>query len=202
MAIPDSFLPVTVPDGRCGDFSIQSFEMSEADSLSTMLRATIHKDPNIYAPPGLYTKLVSHHQDGRAEVVMSNTPMEYNTNLKFMQQAKGRVLINGLGLGLVLNSILQKPEVDEVWVIEKSADVIALVAPMFNGNPRVKLFHHDAFSFQPPEGIIFDVVWHDIWTYISSDNLKEMDALEALYKDRCEWQASWCRNECRRMRFR
>ncbi len=44
--------------------------------------------------PGKYRRL-----SNNGEVVMSNTPMEINTCMEFIERATGRVLINGLGLG-------------------------------------------------------------------------------------------------------
>ena len=37
----------------------------------------------------------------------------------------------------------------------------------------------------------YDVIWHDIWTYIDRSNLESMDQLEKRYADFCAWQGCW-----------
>jgi hypothetical protein len=87
---------VTVPDGICGDWRVESFTVSEEDAQRTAFRAA-HKGSDEYVPPGTYKRLMRGDT-----VVMSNTPMEVRTNREFIRRAKGNVLINGLGLGMVL----------------------------------------------------------------------------------------------------
>ena len=57
-------------------------------------------------------------------------------------------------------------------------------------------FHQaDALEYKPPRGEQYDVVWHDIWPNICTDNLPEMHKLHRKYGRRCNWQGSWCRAE-------
>ena len=105
-------------------------------------------------------------------------------------------MINGLGLGVTLKLVLAKPEVKNVTVIEKSADVIKLVAPTYCEDPRLVILNKDAFEYNPPKGVRYDAVYHDIWNNISSDNLPEMHKLHRKYGRRCAWQGSWCREWC------
>lgn len=109
-------------------------------------------------------------------------------------------LINGLGLGVVLSAILKKDTVTEVTVIEKSEDVINLVAPAFLLDKRVEIIHQDAFKYMPPKGETYDFVWHDIWDDICADNIPEMTKLHRKYGKIAKWQDSWCKNECKRGR--
>ena len=133
----------------------------------------------------------------------------------------GHVLINGLGLGMVVAAILdaeaQCPEchqyphhyedtcehvagkpripfaVDKVTVIEISPDVIALVGPtlMKRYGARLEIIEADAFTYKPPKGIKYSVVWNDIWPDLCTDNLKTMGTLHRRYGRRCDWQGSW-----------
>lgn len=186
-------IDVAVPDGICGKWRVESFTVSPEDAEWTKLRAALNGRDE-YVPPGTYKRLVA---DG--VVVMSNTPMEVRTNDAFIRQAKGRVLINGLGLGMVLTAILRKPDIESVTVIEASAEVIALVAPSFQTDRRVRITHGCAFDYKPAKEDRFDAVWHDIWSYIEADNIPEMDALEQKYAQHTDWQASWCRWQCKRL---
>src|SRR5579862_4422685 len=125
----NSIIEIPVADSRSGDWAVESFEMTESQSRFTKIRAAIGH-PLEYCPAGRYKRLVRN-----GTIVMSNTPMELHTNEPIIRRAKGRVLINGLGLGMVLVAILKKREVKLVRVIEQSADVIKLVGPAFEKDP-------------------------------------------------------------------
>lgn len=185
---------VDVPDGKKGDWSVETFEVTEEEANISYMRAAFG-NPLSRVRAGTYKRL----RQGNA-VVMSNTPMEIATNRYFVLRAQGSVLINGLGLGMVLKAILTKPSVKDVTVVEASQDVIDLVGPTFADDPRVTIVHACAFDYKPPKGKRYDFVWHDIWTHISSSNLPEMHKLHRKYGRLTEQQASWCRDECERMR--
>jgi spermidine synthase len=132
---------------------------------------------------------------------MSNTPDEIRDHRSFFKEARGRVLINGLGLGIALNVVLHKldengkPAVTEAIVVEKSPDVIDLVQGSFK-DKRIKFVLYDALEYKA-EGT-FDAVWHDIWPVINASNLKDMQKLHRKYGRKTNWQGSWCRRECER----
>ena len=138
------------------------------------------------------------------KVVMSNTQAEIRDHLFFIFRAKkgGNILINGLGLGVALSAILESKEVKTVTIIEKSEDVIKLVGPSFSHDDRVKIICADAYIWKPPKGVKYDVVWHDIWDSICTDNLEEMKTLHRKYGRRCNWQGSWCRARVELLRER
>jgi hypothetical protein len=139
--------------------------------------------------------------------IRERAPDEIRDCYSFFNKARGRVLINGLGLGIALDVILNKideggkPAVTEVYVIEKSQDVYNLVAPTYLSDKRVHIVLEDAFLYKP--AVNFDVVWHDIWDGICSDNLPGMIKLHRKYGRRADWQGSWCRDRCKSLkRFR
>lgn len=183
-------IPVHVPDGVSGNWRVETFTVSQADSDFTRIRSMLR--PDEFVPPGTYKRLMR-----GGTVVMSNTPFEIRTNRAIIREAEGDVLINGLGLGMVLTAILANPKVRSVTVIEKEADVIALVGPSFR-DPRVTIIHADALTYTPPKGKKWDTVWHDIWDFVCGDNLPQMKALHRKYGRRASWQGSWCRAQCER----
>lgn len=168
----------TVPCGQQGDWVLEEFTVSESEAalhnISTLQPGRAHG--RIRA--GRYKRL-AHRSRG---VVMSNTPMEILTNREAYWQAKGNVLINGLGMGMLLEAILAKPDVESVRVVEIDADVIALVGPHFAADPRVQIIHADAFAYKPEKGARFDFVWHDVWDDICAGNLEAMKALVRKYR--------------------
>ncbi len=181
------------PDGRSGAWGIETFEVSKRDAEFSGIRAMFNPIEAVEA--GTYKRLVR----GRT-IVMSNTQMEIRTNRAIMHKAKGHILINGLGLGVVLAHILKKPEVLSVTVIESSPDVIALTASHFMPNPKLRVIQADAFDYTPEKGARFEAVWHDIWDDICGDNLPEMTRLKRKYGRRSDWQGCWSEYECRRGR--
>jgi hypothetical protein len=196
-------VPVNVPDGKSGDWEVYTFNVSKADEAFGRIRAIASSDRGRFVPAGAYKGL---RQAGT--IVMSNTPDEIADCSDFFSEAKGRVLINGLGLGIALDVILNKLKeddsgrraVEEVYVVEKSQDVLNLVEGTFKDDPRVKIVHADALEYKPIGK--FDAVWHDIWSYICSDNLPEMHKLHRKYGRKLTesgWQGSWCQERvCRR----
>lgn len=184
------FSDLPVKDGTSGTWKLDTFEISKDKAVSLVLRAAYTGNTDEFIPPGRYRRL----SNGR-DVVMSNTPMEIRTCQDFIERATGRVLINGLGLGMVLHAILQKDDVTHVTVIEKEQDVINLVAASFATDPRVEIIHADAMAYCPPAGVTYNVCWHDIWPGFGTANLNQMDMLEGKYQDICEWQGSWGRKE-------
>ncbi|EGH2839229.1 hypothetical protein J6187_003805 [Salmonella enterica] len=186
-----SFAELPVKDGKSGIWTLDSFVITPSKAQTLKLRAEYLKDQDEYIPPGVYRRLSCDN-----EVVMSNTPMEIRTCEGFIDRATGRVLINGLGLGMVLHAVLQKPDVTHVTVIEKSQDVINLVAEAFAHDPRVEIIHADALEYCPPADVTYKVCWHDIWPDFSISNLDEMEALERKYLHLCDWQDSWGKEQC------
>lgn len=125
---------------------------------------------------------------------MSNTPAEIRDHIGFIYQAKGNVLIAGLGLGMVLKALLEKGDVTHITVVEKSEDVIKLVSPFYQ-DERVTIIHEDIFNYKPEE--IFDYSWFDIWTYICGDNYDDMKRLNRKFSRSVRNKGYWCYDECK-----
>ncbi|WP_341744719.1 hypothetical protein [Azonexus hydrophilus] len=180
---------VSLPQAAIGPWRIESFTTNQHD-IHSLLRGR-------GVPIGqTYTRLMRGNT-----VVMSDTPAEMRDHLPAYFAAQGSCLINGLGLGMLLKSILKKPEVTDITVIELSKEVIDLVAPHYT-DPRIQIIHASAFDYQPPKGKQYGMVWHDIWDYICEDNLPEMHTLHRKYGRRATWQGSWCRAQCEQQRDR
>jgi hypothetical protein len=162
----------TVPVGSAGPWAIEEFEISP--SQATLYN--IGQRGYAHVGPGRYKRLV-HAKRG---TVMSNTPMEVRTHRGAVQAAHGRVLIAGLGMGMVLEAILAKPDVQSVVVVEIDPDVIALVGPHFDqhlATGRLQIVQADIFAWKPDTGDSFNFWWFDIWNDICGDNLPHMTKL-------------------------
>lgn len=185
-------IKISVPDGVSGNWAVQSFTVSEEDAKFAGLRAVMHGGRG-GIKAGTYKKIK------RGEtLVMSNTPDEIRDFSHFVHRATGKILVNGLGLGVLLRALLDKPEITEITVIEKSQDVIKLVSETYK-DKRLTIINADAFEYQPPKEKRYDCVWHDIWDNITSDNIPEMKILHRKYGRKCDYQESWCMDRCKRL---
>lgn len=192
-------IQVDIPDGKSGDWKISTFTVTKQDADMFNLRAMFsfsHKGRPIKA--GTYKRLTYYNR-----TVMSNTPAEIHDHIQFIRIAKGgsKILINGLGLGVALIEIMKSKDIISITIIEKSKDVIKLVAPFFDNDKRIHIINADAFTWNPPKGIRYNVVWHDIWTDLCKDNLSERTKLKRKYGRRCDWQGCWAEKEIKRMKM-
>jgi spermidine synthase len=132
-----------------------------------------------------YVRLIK-NGDG---VMMSDTPMERNTNKEFIQKANGDVIIFGLGLGLVIIPLLKKENVTSILVVELYQDLIDLVEPILKQHDledKLTIVQGDCFEFhnKMPKGRKFDSIYGDIWIDIDTDNYEQMKTLTKNWKNR------------------
>ncbi len=119
---------------------------------------------------------------------MTLTPVDLDTSEEAIKAAHGRVITFGLGLGYYAYMVSEKPEVEEITVVEKSPDVIRLfkthILPQFPHKEKVNIVEADAFDYakriMPSEN--FDIAFVDTWRDASdgAPMYKKMKALEHL----------------------
>lgn len=172
-----------------GDWKLDNFTVPEWSGFMTQDQLS-----GRLVPPGTYSKL---WQPGKA-LWMTDTPVEVADHIEFLQSAHGRVLINGLGLGMAPEHLLKEKEcITHIDIVELNEDVIKLIAPYFEDyGDRVTIHHGDAYSITWPTGTTWDVAWHDIWPDIGPYNLPEMTKLMNRYSRKVRWQACWGWREC------
>ena len=175
---------VSIPEGERGPWKIKKFTARD-NSIESLRLAFSGR----VCSPGTYTQLVH----ARRGVVMSDTTAEQRDHWEFVHKAKGRVLINGLGIGMCLRAVLAKEGVEHVTVVEIDRDVIDLVWPHYEC-PRASIVNASAFDYAPEKGVRFGSVWHDIWDDICEDNRPEMVRLHRKYGRFADWQGSWGRS--------
>lgn len=176
-----------------GIAKITKFDIEETPWLYNM-RCIRDGNSFMCVETGSYVRL---HVDG--ELMMSDTPMEKKTNSMFVSHANGHVLIAGLGLGLIVQAILHKPEVRNITIVEKYQDVIDLVAPTIKSD-KVEIICADIFTHEFSKDVKFDTIYFDIWPSISVYNLDEMTMLHKRYrknyniKNPNRWINSWMKH--------
>jgi len=181
---------VAVPEGVRGDWAVSRFTI--AKETPGALYYALHGRP---IDPGTYTRL-TRGGNGRENVIMSDTPAEVRDHWDILYRLRSagpdtRVLIHGLGLGMVLGVGLHNCNIAHVDVLEIAPEVIRLVGPTYTHDPRVTIHEGDAFTYQWPKGQRWNIVWHDIWSTLCTDNLEEMGKLHRRFGRRCDWQGSW-----------
>jgi len=183
-------------------FMVDIFEVTEKEVQACQLRDLFHGGGEYRGfEAGKYARLSHRYENGaRGPTIMSDTWMERQTNREFVRQAKGDVLIAGLGIGMVLLDVQDKPEVTSVTVVEKEIEVIGLVIDHLPLNEKVVIIVTDIFDYKP-NGRMWDTIYFDIWDKISGDNYPEMKKLHrkfAMAKRPGGWMGSWRKEDCRK----
>lgn len=112
-------------------------------------------------------------QDGRTW--MSVTPHEINTMKGQIDEAHGKVITFGLGLGYYAYECLKKANVTEMVVIEKDPTLIAYfkerILPFFPHVEKLRIIEEDAFHYAARMGKDhYDYAFVDLW-HLPEDGL-------------------------------
>lgn len=137
------------------------------------------------------------------ETYMTDAEFECWTNAEFVKRAFGNVLIAGLGLGLIVQPLIEAVDVESITILEKNADVIALIQPLYS-HPKVSVIHADVHEWEPPKKT-YHLVYFDIWPNVpNSDTLKEIRNLKQKYKASLAKGGrtmAWCEDLARKGRY-
>lgn len=171
---------------------------------------------------GWYTTLI-HDERG---LVMSDLPGEVAGALPFLDRAAAtpmaRILITGLGLGILPAWLLANADVWRIDIIEIDPHIITLIArdpaarDHWADDPRLHIYQGDAHTWRPSEApgcalhedcaswraMRYDGAFFDIWDTVSPGNLPSMHRLHRRFARRIDWAMSWERAECEAMRRR
>jgi spermidine synthase len=124
--------------------------------------------------------------------------MERATNLELIKQARGHVLVGGLGLGMVVFALLAKrPKIHSLTVLEINVDVINLVTPWLRpwADPRMSVICADVYTWvkrkRDPK---FNTIYMDIWPSVGGNYGSEVDQLREHYQPMLSpkgWMGDW-----------
>ena len=176
------------PNKKFGDWCIEEFTVNESEAEMFNLRMRFQGKANQCIRAGQYLRL---QQLSTGFVVMSNTPMECDTNQIAYEFARGSVLVAGLGMGMILEAMLSKPEVTHIRIIEIDSDIIEYVGGFFKDDPRVEIIHDDILNYFPTENEFYNYVWIDIWDDIDIGNEPQITELNERFKDHCHEMNLW-----------
>lgn len=185
-------------DEEKGVARISIFNVDEKAAESFNLRQMFAGNSVGFINPGNYVRL---YVDGK--LMMSDTPFERRTNEEFVRKARGKVMIAGLGIGMILNALKNKValgEVTEITVYEKYQDVIDVVYPKYHDMP-LKVICQDILTYKPNKSETYDTIYFDIWPTIGADNPKDIRLLHnrwKIHKPKDGWMDSWMKKTCQK----
>ena len=188
--------PCRVPEGTAGRHSVQRFTISKDGAAMFNLGLMINGIGHRRVVTGEFTRLV---REGTHFPIMSDTLAELTDHIPPVQNATGHCLIAGLGLGMVAEACLRKPQVTSVTVVEIEPDVIELTGPyLLEKYENLAIIEADIFEWLPEKGERFGMVWFDIWDDMNADNLPQMAKLSRRFTRFADWYGHWGRDEIRR----
>lgn len=146
------------------------------------------------APPGSYVRLKI---DGGT--MMANTYDEYATCYDLVNQAHGDVLIGGLGLCVAPYSMLARPEIRSITIVENSPDVLKVVGSQVKSD-KIRIVQGDIHEWLPRPGTKFQTIYFDCWEHLRPRDLPMIARLHQRFapfldgSDPESWMDSWQAN--------
>jgi len=133
---------------------------------------------------------------------MSDTEQEHLSNALVLERARGRVLISGLGIGMILMPICRSPSVESVHVLEHEQDVIDYVRPhlvkaLEKDSHKLTCERASVFEWENESGQMYDCIYHDIWARFDQKAQTEFESLKERYSvwlSEGGWIGGWTGN--------
>lgn len=91
-------------------------------------------------------------------------------------RSMGKVLVAGLGLGLVIYPLLDNVDVESITVVEINKDVIDLIVPLLPITPEsnIKIIHDNFYDFINKTKEKYDRIIVDIWRTESLEETRRL----------------------------
>jgi spermidine synthase len=130
------------------------------------------------------------------KAMMTNHESETITNQKFIDVAKGDVLIFGLGLGLIILPLLNDSNISKITVVEIDSGLVDIVYPILRTKDnfeKLEVINSDGFLWSTDK--LYDTIYFDIWATIDKNSFSEMSILKKRYINNLKedgWIDSWC----------
>jgi len=206
------FVPMAehVVPATSGDVTLDTFEVTKEEAAFENMRS-------IMGGAGRLTRIEpgAHARLARGNTLwMSDTAGERASNYALLMAARGDVLINGLGIGMLPAALARKADVRSVTVVEIDPDVIAALTPTLERvAPATRVIQGDAFLpertglARAKDGGGFDAILSDIWPTICSDDYVQHVAVRRAWRawlrpggEHRMWHEAYVRREWRKDR--
>ena len=100
---------------------------------------------------------------------MSDAPYEKTTQKLLVDVCEGKVLVGGLGLGIVVEPLAAKDSVTRIVVVEKSPEVIEMVWKHLDHKGKGTVVCQDIFDYLKTTKEDFNYICIDVWRYVNSN---------------------------------
>ena len=135
-------IKVDIPEGVSGEFRIEKIKTDHYCGSDE--------------PLDTYTVLFNPHHN-----IMQDTTREYREHEDFLNDAHGDIIVAGLGLGMIHQSLIDNPNVKSVTIVEKYQEVIDMVWEHCPKDETFRLVHADIYEWTPDSN--WDMGWFDSW---------------------------------------
>lgn len=152
---------IRVPEKKKGRWSVEHKLLRSGSEITVVSMRNAIFDGTGRAPKSfiLDQDYYQHILGEQGNIWMTDSIQELEQMKFSVQDFRGRVLVGGLGLGVVLT--MMPAEVEQIVVIEKSKEVAELVWP-YTDQTKSELVISDLFYGLPPNAK-FDYAFFDIW---------------------------------------
>jgi len=80
---------------------------------------------------------------------MVDDPLHWFGMKGLAKYSEEKVLVGGLGLGLIVHALLENKKVTQIDVVEINPDVIDLIHPLLPKSNKIRVYKDNVFSFDP-----------------------------------------------------
>jgi len=105
------------------------------------------------------------------ETWMVDDPMHWYGMQELAKAASGKVLVGGLGLGLVIHALEENEAVTAVDVVEIEEDVVGLISPLIEMR-KTDIINDDFWLYLYRTKETYDTCILDIWVYEETDRIR------------------------------
>ncbi len=120
---------------------------------------------------------------------MSDIPKEIDTTRRFLEAAKGKILILGLGIGMVPAWLSKHEDVESIDIVEINQEVIDYVGEhLVNNFPKITIYKGDALTWNPGDRH-WDCALQDFWP--DAPDEKQLPIIVEKYKPFVTTQYFW-----------
>jgi hypothetical protein len=155
-----------IPEGRAGKFAVRHRRYPAGTKFNTVTARTAIFAQHVPVDVIASTSVIVHELCEGSGVWMTDLPIEQFQIDPMLDPMRGRVLVGGLGLGYAAQTLARMRSVMEVVVIEKSPEVIELVARNVKGTGKrkVRVIEADLHVWlRDNQHERFDWAFYDIW---------------------------------------
>ena len=109
---------------------------------------------------------------------------------EYASKCSGRVLVGGLGLGLIVHALCDNPAVSRIHVVDYDADVTKVIAPLLPKSSRasIEIVEAEFFDWWYEDDEDWDNVILDLWVTKGKEQTErlEKETIDPLYRYLCK----------------